>query len=152
LLCFTSSGSVQAPSSAGGDRNDSPMGWNSEDERDFEDQQYSPPSPMAYYPGSHDPELNPLARFIADLLDFNDVDMCALDDALRGLPVSDLCPPPPGLSLQDAMKVLLPFGWSENVSTHASFNTVRYKGRGSALGIDRKLSIIRPGATTIVAP
>ena len=36
--------------------------------------------------------------------------------------------------------------------TQASFNTMRYKGRDSASGIDRKLSIIRPGATTIVAP
>ena len=62
---------------------------------------YSPPSPMSYYPGSH----NPLARFMADLPDFNDVDMRALDDALRGLPVPDLCPPPPGLSLKDAIKV-----------------------------------------------
>jgi hypothetical protein len=35
--------------------------------------------------------------------------------------------------------------------TQASFNTMRYKGRDSASGIDRKLSIIRPGATTIVA-
>jgi hypothetical protein len=36
--------------------------------------------------------------------------------------------------------------------TQASLNTMRYKGRDSASGIDRKLSIIRPGATTIVAP
>ena len=57
------SASVQAPSSAGGGRADSPLGWNSDDERDYEDQQYSPPSPMAYYPGSR----NPLARFMADL-------------------------------------------------------------------------------------
>jgi hypothetical protein len=61
------------------------LGWNSDDERDFEDsdQQYSPPSPMAYYPGSHNPELNPLARFMADLPDFNDMDMRALDDDLQ---------------------------------------------------------------------
>ena len=38
------------------------------------------------------------------------------------------------------------------VLSQASFNTMRYKGRDSASGIDRKLSIIRPGATTIVAP
>ncbi len=88
-----------------GDRNDPPMGWNSDDETDFEDQQYSPPSPMAYYPGSHNPELNPLARLMADLPDFNDVDTRALDDALRGLPVPDLCSPPPGLSSKDARKV-----------------------------------------------
>jgi hypothetical protein len=35
--------------------------------------------------------------------------------------------------------------------TQASFNTVRYKGRDSVSGIGRKLSIIRPGATTVVA-
>ncbi len=100
---FFPSGSVQAPSFAGCDRIDSPLGWNSDDERDFEDQQYSPQSPMAYYPGSH----NPRARFMADLPGFNDVDMHSLpvDDALRGLPVPDPCPPPPGLSLQDARKV-----------------------------------------------
>ncbi len=38
------------------------------------------------------------------------------------------------------------------IHTQASFNTMRYKGRDSASGIDRKLSIIRPGATTIVVP
>ncbi len=36
--------------------------------------------------------------------------------------------------------------------SQASFNTMRYKGRDSASGIGRKLSIIRPGATTVVAP
>ena len=40
----------------------------------------------------------------------------------------------------------------DSTHTQASFNTMRYKGRDSASGIDRKLSIIRPGATTIVAP
>ncbi len=33
-----------------------------------------------------------------------------------------------------------------------SFNTMRHKGKDSASGIGRKLSIIRPGATTVVAP
>ena len=36
--------------------------------------------------------------------------------------------------------------------TQASFNTMRYEGRDSASGEGRKLSSIRPGATTIVAP
>ncbi len=36
--------------------------------------------------------------------------------------------------------------------TQASFNTMRYKSRDFASGIDRKLSIVRPGATTIFAP
>jgi hypothetical protein len=35
--------------------------------------------------------------------------------------------------------------------TQASFNTMRYKGRDSASGIGRKLSIICLGTTTIVA-
>jgi hypothetical protein len=34
--------------------------------------------------------------------------------------------------------------------TQASFNTMRYKGRDSAAGIGRKLSIIRPGANNVV--
>jgi hypothetical protein len=34
----------------------------------------------------------------------------------------------------------------------ASFHTMRYKGRESASGIGKKLSIIRRGATTVVAP
>ncbi len=34
----------------------------------------------------------------------------------------------------------------------ASFNTMRYKGRDSASGIGRKVSIIRPGAVSVVAP
>jgi hypothetical protein len=36
--------------------------------------------------------------------------------------------------------------------TQASFNTMRYKGRDYASGIGKKLPIIRPGATTVVAP
>jgi hypothetical protein len=36
--------------------------------------------------------------------------------------------------------------------TQASFDTMRFKGRDSASGVDRKLSIIRPGVITIVAP
>jgi hypothetical protein len=57
---------------------------------------------MAHYPGSQ----NPLARFMADLPDWNDFDKSALEDALQGLPVPDSCPDPPGFSLQDAIKVL----------------------------------------------
>jgi hypothetical protein len=36
--------------------------------------------------------------------------------------------------------------------TQASFNTMRFKGKDSASGIDRKLPIIRHGATIVVAP
>jgi hypothetical protein len=96
------SGPVQAPSSAGSDQDDPFSRWNSDDERDYQDQQYNPPSQMAHYPGSQ----NPLARFMADLPDWNDFDKSALEDALQGLPVPDSCPDPPGLSLQDAIKVL----------------------------------------------
>ncbi len=35
-------------------------------------------------------------------------------------------------------------------ATQASFNTMQYKGRNSAFGIDRKLPIIRPGTPTVV--
>jgi hypothetical protein len=54
----------------------------------------------------------------------------------------------------DDADLVEPFFDVEACHTHtqASFNTIRYKGRDSASGIDRKLSIIRPGATTIVAP
>ena len=38
-----------------------------------------------------------------------------------------------------------------NAHTQASFTNMWYKDRDPALGIGRKLSIIRPGATTIVA-
>jgi hypothetical protein len=34
----------------------------------------------------------------------------------------------------------------------SSFNTMLYKGRDSASGMGRKMSIIRPGATTVVPP
>ena len=101
-LCKLCSGPVHAPSSAGSDLEPHDLGWNSDDERDYEDQQYYPPSPMAHYPGSQ----NPLARFMADLPDWNDFDKRALDNALQALPVPDSCLPLPGLSLQDAIKVL----------------------------------------------
>ena len=41
--------------------------WNSDNERDFLDQQHSPPSHMAHYPGSR----NLLARFLSDIQDWN---------------------------------------------------------------------------------
>jgi hypothetical protein len=43
--------------------------------------------------------------------------------------------------------------WSTmDTHTQASFNTMRYKGRASVSGIGRRLLIICPGATTVVAP
>ena len=75
--------------------------WGSNDQRDFEDQQYSPPSPMAHYPGSR----NPLVRFLSDVPDWSILDSAALNNALQGLPVPIAGPVPPGISLQDAIKV-----------------------------------------------
>ena len=48
-------GPAPQPSAAPSDAGDN-LPWNSDDERDFQDQQYSPPSPMSHYPGS----LNPI--------------------------------------------------------------------------------------------
>ena len=74
---------VRAPSSAGGQPDDNSIVWNTDDERDYSDYEYSPPSPMAHYPGPREP----LARFMADLPDLGDFDKHALNEALRGLPV-----------------------------------------------------------------
>jgi hypothetical protein len=41
---------------------------------------------------------------------------------------------------------------SARAHTHAGFNTMRYKGMDSASGLGRTLSIIRLGATAVVAP
>ncbi len=57
-----------------------------------------------------------------------------------------------GSNLQRQSKFQIRDGPGRVGYTQASFNTIRYKGRDCASGIDRKLSIIRPGATTIVAP
>ena len=102
FLCCMWTGSVRAPSSAGGQQDDIYIAWNTDDERDYLDLEYSPPSPMAHYPGSRDP----LARFMADLPNLDDFDKLALNDALQGLPVPVSGPVPPGISLQDAIKVL----------------------------------------------
>jgi hypothetical protein len=44
------------------------------------------------------------------------------------------------------------YSTSATQNTQASFNTMRYEGRDSESGIGRRLYIIRPGATTVVAP
>jgi hypothetical protein len=44
-------GPAPQPSAAPSDAGDN-LPWNSDDERNFQDQQYSPPSPMSHYPGS----------------------------------------------------------------------------------------------------
>ena len=85
------SDSVRAPSSAGGQPDDISIVWNTDDERDYSDYEYSPPSPMAHYPPYPGPR-EPLARFMADLPDSYDFDKLALNEALRGLPVPDSRP------------------------------------------------------------
>ena len=89
-------GPAPQPSAAPSDAGDN-LPWNSDDERNFQDQQYSPPSPMSHYPGS----LNPLVRFLSEIPDWNSFDKSALDHALQGLPVPIAGPAPQGISLQD---------------------------------------------------
>ncbi len=100
---MTSSSPAPQPSAAPSDAWDNPP-WNSDDKRDFQDQQYSPPYPMSHYPGS----LNPLVCFLCDFPDWNSLDKSALDNALQGLPVPIPGPAPQGISLQEAIKVAPP--------------------------------------------
>ena len=95
--------SSAAPSDAG----DNPP-WNSDDERDFAEQDYSPPSPMSHYPGS----LNLFVQFLSHIPDWNSFDKSALDHALEGLPVPIPGPGPRGISLQDAINVSPPVSHS----------------------------------------
>ena len=72
---------------------------------DYEDQQYSPPSPMpgpmVYYPCARDP----LVRFLSDVPDWSALDAAALKNALKGLPVPKAGPAPRGISIQDVIQV-----------------------------------------------
>ena len=67
-------GPAPQPSAAPSDAGDN-LPWNSDDERDFQDQQYSPPSP-----------------------DWNSFDKSVLDHALEGFPVPISGPVPQGIS------------------------------------------------------
>ena len=78
--------------------------WDSDDERDFAEQDYSPPSPMSHYPGS----LNPFLQFLSHIPDWNSFDKSALDRALEGLPVPMPGPVPRGMSLHEAINVRPP--------------------------------------------
>ena len=98
-----SPGPAPQPSAAPSDAGDNPS-WNSNDERDFQDQEYSLPSPMSHYPGS----LNLLVGFLSDTSDWNLFDKSALDHALQGLPVPIPGPSPQGISLQEAIWVSPP--------------------------------------------
>ena len=78
--------------------------WNSDYERDYQDQQSPPPSPMKHYPGSR----NPIARFLCDVPDWSVLDNAALDNAISQLPVPLPGPGPPCISIQDAKMLRTP--------------------------------------------
>ena len=78
--------------------------WNSDDDRDYAEQNAAPPSPMAHYPRLQEP----LARFLSSVPDWSVLDKVALDNAIKGLPVPVVGPAPPGISLRDAIKVKVP--------------------------------------------
>ena len=90
-----------APVSCPEDSDQDP-GWNLDDDKDYADQNAAPPSPMAHYPGLLQ---DPLARFLSSVPDWSVLDKVALDNAIKGLPVPAIGPAPPGISLQDAIKV-----------------------------------------------
>ncbi len=72
-----STGPAPQPSAAPSEAGDNQT-WNIDDERDYQDQEYSLPSPMAHYPGS----LNPLVSFLSDIPDWNSFDKSVLDHTL----------------------------------------------------------------------
>ena len=92
---------LRAPDSGDEDGN---RPWNSDDERDFQDQQSPPPSPMQHYPAPR----NSIARFLCDVPDWSVLDKKALDKAISQLPVPLPGPGPQGISIQDAIKVRTP--------------------------------------------
>ena len=96
-------GPAPHPSAPPSDAGDNPP-WNSDDERDFAEQAYSPPSPMSHYPGS----LNQFLQFLSHIPDWNSFDKSALDHALQGLSVPIPGPAPRGISLQEAINVSPP--------------------------------------------
>ena len=78
--------------------------WNSDDKRDYQDQQSPPPSPMQHYPAPR----NSIARFLCDVPDWSVLDKKALDKAISQLPVPLPGPGPPGISIQDSLQVRTP--------------------------------------------
>ena len=92
---------LRAPDSGDEDGN---RPWNSDDERDFQDQQSPPPSPMQHYPAPR----NSIARFLCDVPDWSVLDKKALDKAISQLPVPLQGPGPQGISIQDTIKVRTP--------------------------------------------
>ena len=91
----------QAPDSSDNDRE---RPWNSYDEQDYQDQLSPPQSPMQHYPGSQ----NSIACFLCDVPDWSVLDKKALDNAISQLPVPLPGPGPPGISIQDNIKVRTP--------------------------------------------
>ncbi len=67
--------------------------WTADDQRDLEDQQSPPPSPMQHYPAPQDP----LFSFLADVPDWSVLDQAALQNAIGQLPVPLPGPGPPGV-------------------------------------------------------
>ena len=113
-------GPVPHPSAPPSDAGDIPT-WNSDDERDFAEHAYSPPSPMSHYPGS----LNPLHQFLSHIPDWNSFDESALDHALEGLPVPIPGPAPRGISLQEAINVSPPIR-APPIPPHTISYTISY--------------------------
>ena len=91
----------RAPDSSDEDRE---LPWNSDDERDYQDQQSPPPSPMQHYPAPR----NSIASFLCDVPDWSVLDKNALDKAISQLPVPLPGPGPPGISIQDSLQVRTP--------------------------------------------
>ena len=112
-------GPVPHPSAPPSDAGDNPT-WNSDDERDFAEHAYSPPSPMSHYPGS----LNPLLQFLSHIPDWNSFDKSALDHALQGLPVPIPGPAPRGISLQEAINVSPPARIRYRIRYHVYYHIV----------------------------
>ena len=78
--------------------------WTADDQRDFEDQQSPPPSPMQHYPGPR----NPLVYFLCDVPYWSVLDKAALDKAIGQLPDPFPGPGPPVLLIQGTIMVRIP--------------------------------------------
>ncbi len=83
---------------------DGDRSWTADDQRDFEDQQSPPPSPMQHYAAPQDP----LVFFLADVPDWSVLDQAALQNAIGQLPVPLPGSGPPGISLKGVIEVRTP--------------------------------------------
>jgi hypothetical protein len=73
-----------------------------DDMRDFEDQNFIPPSSDDVVPPSA--LLGPYARFLADMPDWIGMSQGEYTKALDALPMPQAGPAPPGISLQQAIQ------------------------------------------------